>query len=412
MGKPVTGPIIALTGQSLIKRDIRTGQPRFLEVSALLKEADICFTNYEGSIQGSYGGWPMKNGFVHVSSPDVLAVLKNLGFNALSLANNHAFDLGPPGILSTLETARNLNFLHAGIGENRSRAASPGSTVVNGQTFSLVAIDCSPLPDCFSALDGDDFRGDRPGLNRMRMIESIILPEELKNRLHQCSQLTGESRRNEAYQRVGFRAGKTGSSRFYGLELEAGQAVMEKRILHPEDVSYQLDVIRRTAARGDFVIVSFHHHYWEPDWEKPPGWAQGFFRACIDHGAHLVIGHGVPLLQGIEIYKGQPIFYSTGNFIFHSYRKSTYSNDALWKGVVAACTFGKHGKIETISLYPIILGGEEALGDHLLSRDTPLRCHGRAAADIITQLSLLSKPWGTTIRQENDVATITVSAQE
>ena len=41
-------------------------------------------------------------------------------------------------------------------------------------------------------------------------------------------------------------------------------------------------------------------------------------RQCIDAGADLVVGSHPHVLQGIEYYRGKPIVYSLGNFIFGS----------------------------------------------------------------------------------------------
>ena len=38
----------------------------------------------------------------------------------------------------------------------------------------------------------------------------------------------------------------------------------------------------------------------------------------IDAGADLFVGHGPHVLRGIEIYKGAPILYSLGDFIFQN----------------------------------------------------------------------------------------------
>ena len=38
----------------------------------------------------------------------------------------------------------------------------------------------------------------------------------------------------------------------------------------------------------------------------------------VDAGADLFVGHGPHVLRGVEIYKGKPIFYSLGDFIFQN----------------------------------------------------------------------------------------------
>jgi len=41
--------------------------------------------------------------------------------------------------------------------------------------------------------------------------------------------------------------------------------------------------------------------------------------AAIDAGADLLLGHHPHILKGIEVYKGNPIFFSIGNFAFESW---------------------------------------------------------------------------------------------
>ncbi len=61
---------IAVTGQSLIKHDTRgTSNPTFQEVCEIIKKADLAFTNFEGTIAGRYGGWPLKGRFSIAASP-------------------------------------------------------------------------------------------------------------------------------------------------------------------------------------------------------------------------------------------------------------------------------------------------------------------------------------------------------
>ncbi|RVK41328.1 capsule biosynthesis protein CapA, partial [Sinorhizobium meliloti] len=64
---------LAVTGQSLIKHDIRDiPAPAFGEVQSLLRQADLSFTNFEGTILGRHGGWPLKGSFFGCSDPVVL----------------------------------------------------------------------------------------------------------------------------------------------------------------------------------------------------------------------------------------------------------------------------------------------------------------------------------------------------
>lgn len=77
--------------------------------------------------------------------------------------------------------------------------------------------------------------------------------------------------------------------------------------------------IDEAKRQADYVLVSIHAHEMEGETkEKPAEFLKTFARACIDQGAHAVIGHGPHIVRGIEIYKNRPIFYSLGNFIFQN----------------------------------------------------------------------------------------------
>lgn len=71
----------------------------------------------------------------------------------------------------------------------------------------------------------------------------------------------------------------------------------------------------------DVLIVSPH---WGDDY-KPVRQLQSYFgRLAIDLGADAVIGHHSHSHQIVEIYKGRPILYSIGNFVFGSKSSMQY----------------------------------------------------------------------------------------
>ncbi|MBF0276916.1 MAG: CapA family protein [SAR324 cluster bacterium] len=388
---------IVAVGQSLIKRDLMNDPNiEFKKVLEKTRAADLSFTNYEGTILGDHGGWSMKDTFSHASAPSVLDTLKAMGFNALALSNNHAFDLGPSGILSTLEEVEKRGFLYAGIGTNKTRAAQPHYLETSKGRVALLAMDCGPQPDCFYARDADAFTTDRPGINRQRVIESLKLSLPDLETLRAISRQTGFDKRQAEYRRVGFRR-ESPAEEFYGIPVEAGEETIEQRQLDQDDLERNLSAIEEASSHADFVIVYVHHHYWSPVWEETPAWIQNFARQCIDCGGNIFVSHGVPLLQGIEIYKRRPIFYSLGNFIFHSFRKSTYSRDSLWESVIATCSFEDNGELNGMKLDPVVLGGSEALLNHALSRDTPQMAGPESGKKILDSLAQMSMCYNTQI---------------
>ncbi|HZT44260.1 MAG TPA: CapA family protein [Chthonomonadaceae bacterium] len=77
------------------------------------------------------------------------------------------------------------------------------------------------------------------------------------------------------------------------------------------------------AARPqvDVLIVSLHAGQ-EGD-PLPTARQKAFAEAAIDAGADLVIGHHPHVVQPLEMYKGKPICYSLGNFVFSTTGRGT-----------------------------------------------------------------------------------------
>ena len=70
----------------------------------------------------------------------------------------------------------------------------------------------------------------------------------------------------------------------------------------------------RTADPTAYIIVSLH---WGHEHQlKPVPQQRVQAHQIIDAGADCIVGHHTHTLQTIETYKGKPIYYSIGNFIF------------------------------------------------------------------------------------------------
>lgn len=75
----------------------------------------------------------------------------------------------------------------------------------------------------------------------------------------------------------------------------------------------------KTTGNGAPVVVSYHGG--EEYVSVPLQRAVDLHHMAIDAGADAVIGHHPHLSQGIEVYKGKPIFYSIGNFLMRTHRE-------------------------------------------------------------------------------------------
>ena len=78
---------------------------------------------------------------------------------------------------------------------------------------------------------------------------------------------------------------------------------------------------------------------------KPTQNQIAFAHAAIDAGAALVIGHHPHVIQSQEIYRGKPILYSLGNFVFDQYQREATQHgeiaevDFLGKGIFLTNTW-------------------------------------------------------------------------
>ncbi|QWW72518.1 CapA family protein [Rhizobium sp. WYJ-E13] len=392
---------VAVTGQSLIRHDLRDVlDDRFQEVIRLIQAADIAFTNFESTIYGPHGGWPLKGTYFGCAPPSVMAALKHVGFNALSLANNHAFDLGPSGVLSTMEEAAAEDFLYAGVGLNRRDAARVGEKHLGRWKVGLSAMDAGPGPAFMYADDDGNARPQRPGVNRLdvsRIFELEMPAFDRLQELQRSLKSTALERANYAQPNDVPVLNGTHELDFYGTVFRRSDRTAKKILVEARSADIQLDAIRKAAASESFVIAYLHHHHWEPDWHEAPEWVRDFAHHCIDAGARMFVSHGAPVLQGIEIYRRAPIFYGLGNFIFHTDDdEKEWSPRAVWESVIASCAFDTNFELLGIDLTPIIVGGIDALENPQCTRlPFPVPAPGEAAHRILDGLALRCELFGT-----------------
>ncbi|KRE90558.1 capsular biosynthesis protein [Paenibacillus sp. Soil766] len=77
------------------------------------------------------------------------------------------------------------------------------------------------------------------------------------------------------------------------------------------------EAIAREREGADYVLIYLH---WGVEMNnRPEAWQREFAKQMIDAGADAIIGSHVHVLQGFEYYKGKPIAYSIGNFLFPDY---------------------------------------------------------------------------------------------
>ncbi|WP_322887487.1 CapA family protein (plasmid) [Sinorhizobium medicae] len=400
---------LAVTGQSLIKHDIRDIRtPAFQDVQSLLRQADLSFTNFEGTILGTHGGWPLKGSFFGCSDPAVLDALGAIGFQALSLSNNHAFDLGPSGVLSTLEEVEKRGFLHAGLGRNAQEVSRASIATINQRRIALVAMDGGPGPDFMYAADADENRPERPGVNRLRLSQVLEVDDVAFEQIravrdkigYTAIDLANDSQPDDP-PRLDPQAEVAIARCVFKRSDRYGRGVRIDEV----DMARNLAAIASAARDEALVIAYLHHHHWASDWYQLPEWVSGVAKRCIDAGASMFVSHGAPVLQPVEIYRGRPIFYSLGNFIFHvRSEKSTWTAAEVWESVVGVCSFASDNSLIDISFHPVVIGGEDGLEDGVLERRlVPQLVTGDSAVRILGRLQEQSARLGAHIEISGNV---------
>ena len=345
---------VLLVGQALVKKDLRVIVPASVtQAQGYLAGADVVFTNLETAIAPvGFVGKPRSETAVY-GSPDVLDCLKTMGFNLLSLANNHAFDLLESGLLATRSEVGRIGFAHAGTGANADQAAGAALLDTRGGKVALVAMASGGIQLTPEAWAG-------PGKAGVNFLE--VKPDGSLNAEHR------------------------------------------DRILH---------AVREAAAKARTVIVYQHNHYWgeargldgPPGRERridrfaTPAWMEKWARQLVDAGATLFVAHGNPALHGIEIYQGRPILYGLGNYIFQSSGSLDRFGPLTWQSAVVDVTFTA-GRLSAVRLKPLVLAME---GE---ARGAPFVAQGGEAAAILGRIADLSRRYGTELRIADDSAEV------
>jgi poly-gamma-glutamate synthesis protein (capsule biosynthesis protein) len=76
--------------------------------------------------------------------------------------------------------------------------------------------------------------------------------------------------------------------------------------------------IRAARAAGADIVIPFMHWGWERE-PEPSERQRALARLMIDAGADAVVGGHPHVTQGSETYRGKPVIYSLGNFVFDGF---------------------------------------------------------------------------------------------
>ena len=405
------------------------------EVLDRVLSADISFMNLEIAIH-NFEGYPIgekKYDAYGQADPQVAEDVKKQGFHIVSRANNHAMDYTEGGMTATTRYLNKAGIYHAGTGMNLAEAREPAYIETSKGIVSLISATTWELGLAGHARK--DVIG-RPGVNPMRMNPTYYLDSEDWERLKIiASKLSLLPKEVED----GF------NFPVRGQKFILGDKTSRQYTPPPVDLKENLKAIKDAKQISDWVIFSLHDHYEEI--HPPEGYREKeiplkavveLAHQIIDSGADIYIGHGPHITRGIELYKGRPIFYSLGNYIFQSTlsrrqpadlfelwsldseattidlymtRERTpskfFHDQAYWESVVAELDY-EDKKLEEIRLIPIHLNMDTSkpLKDQRTSAGVPHRAYGEQARRIIENMIRLCKLYDTKVEYEDGIGVI------
>ncbi|HEX7004328.1 MAG TPA: CapA family protein [Trueperaceae bacterium] len=226
------------------------------------------------------GGTPSDKPVAFRGAPAGAADLAQMGFDVLSLANNHALDYGEAGLRDTMAALSENRVAHvgAGIGEE---SLSPHFVTIAGTKVAFVAL-CATVPRGYAAGDG------RLGVAPLRAHQAVYVDGAL-------------------------------------FDEQPGTAPYIQSWPHEQDLQRAEELVRSARAQGaDLVVAALH-------WGVPPMWLapyQGFLaeyqrpmaERLVAAGVDVIFGHHPHVPHPWEWVDGKPVFWSLGNFIFQPYR--------------------------------------------------------------------------------------------
>lgn len=242
------------------------------QLSRVLHDSDYSLVNVECAITGDDALPIKKVGPTLKASPEVTKVLKNCGFNAVTLANNHVLDYGAKGLSDTIDSFSKLGIDYVGAGLSYQEAVKPLIKTINGETIAII--------NC-------------------------------------CEHEFSVTHREYAPTSC------------------------------PLDVCLIYDLIQKIKTQVNYILVIIHGGH--EHWQLPSTRMKGLYHLFVDFGANAVVNHHQHCYSGYEIYKGCPIIYGLGNFLFDNGSETI----SKWnQGYLAELTFTS--KMNRMQIYPYV----------------------------------------------------------
>ncbi len=395
--------------------------PGFLELVNIIRQADCTYGNCETTFFNPADGFP---GWKNYFDPNVFCLpngadeLKWVGIDIVSLANNHIMDFDYKGLFSTLANLDRTGIAHAGAGKDLARASKAGYIETAGGIVSLVSCCATIAEKSAQATPAHPYLRGKPGLNPLNIEYIVELDEETFRKFHEgWEKILVDLGELEEKDKKDVKDVENIQMFLSELKYKKAKKTKFAPTANKKDLDRIYSDIKVADNNSRIVISSTHEHMGEG--LKPTGYERDFAHKCIDSGADMFVGTGPHVLWGLEIYKGKPIFYSLGNFFFHTLQLISadayerlglpadtkdpmafpgkffkfFKGNMAWESIVPVITYDKENKVKEITLYPIFLEKDVPLH----SSGTPRLARGERAIEILERFKKLSAELNTKI---------------
>jgi hypothetical protein len=264
------------TSTMLAVGDIILGRPEaeayFALAAPVLRAADVAVGQLElpftkRVINSYYLEVPTEIPAIPGCDPGNMSAFPFAGFNVLTLAGNHIWDAGVPGIEDSIAQLRDYDIAFVGAGMNIDEARAPLIIERNGTRFGFLNYNCVGPKLTWATPD-------KPGCAYVHIITHYELDYPSP-----------------------------------GSDIPVVYTFAE-----PQTLGAMVDDIHKLRPLCDVLVVAFHKGIgFTP--VQLAWYEQQISYAAIDAGADLILGQHAHILKGIEQYKGKTIFHNLGNFV-------------------------------------------------------------------------------------------------
>ena len=261
----MTDKILTMMAVGDLVLELPQAETYFIYAAPVLKSADVVVG--QGEVVFTDRGFCASTDVTAPAcDPKNISALNSAGFNVITLAGNHVWDSGPPGIEDTIAGLESYGIAYTGAGMNIDEARRPALIKRNGTSFGFLAYNCVGPKQSWATAK-------KSGCAYV----NILTHYELDH------------------------ATPGGPPAVYTFA-------------EPKSLELMVQDIQKLRPLCDVLVVSLHKGIAHTTsvlamYEKDVSYA------AIDAGADLILGHHAHILRGIEQYQGKTIFHGLCNFV-------------------------------------------------------------------------------------------------